>query len=161
EGPSGPAMVHEPPAQAGPTHGADTRVTTITLLYGVRTAALLAGIEDFRDAGIAVEVATDDGTAGRRGFVTELLARRLGRGERPARGGGGGGQGSGGGARPPCWRRWRPWSHAMASLATSPWRITWPADSERASVASPRSVSPTARPTSAASASRGRWSPPS
>jgi dihydroorotate dehydrogenase electron transfer subunit len=46
---------------------------------------MLAGVEDFRDAGIAVEVATDDGTAGHRGFVTELFARRLAQGERPAK----------------------------------------------------------------------------
>ena len=57
----------------------------VTLLYGVRTAALLAGLEDFRAAGIAVEVATDDGTAGHHGFVTDLLARRLESGLRPAR----------------------------------------------------------------------------
>jgi dihydroorotate dehydrogenase electron transfer subunit len=57
----------------------------ITLLYGVRTAALLAGLDDFREAGIAVEVATDDGTAGHRGLVTDLLAHRLDRGERPSR----------------------------------------------------------------------------
>lgn len=56
-----------------------------TILYGVRTAALLAGVEDFRAAGIAVELATDDGSAGHHGFVTELLARRLERGEIPAR----------------------------------------------------------------------------
>jgi dihydroorotate dehydrogenase electron transfer subunit len=56
-----------------------------TLLYGVRTAALLAGVDDFRAAGVAVEVATDDGSAGHHGFVTELLSRRLERGERPAR----------------------------------------------------------------------------
>jgi dihydroorotate dehydrogenase electron transfer subunit len=56
-----------------------------TLLYGVRTAALLAGVDDFRAAGVAVEIATDDGSAGHHGFVTELLARRLERGERPAR----------------------------------------------------------------------------
>jgi dihydroorotate dehydrogenase electron transfer subunit len=59
--------------------------TSATLLYGVRTAAYLAGLEDFRRAGIAVEVATDDGSAGHHGFVTELLARRLEDGERPAR----------------------------------------------------------------------------
>ncbi|MBV8077171.1 MAG: dihydroorotate dehydrogenase electron transfer subunit, partial [Planctomycetaceae bacterium] len=35
--------------------------------------------------GIAVELATDDGSAGHRGFVTDLLARRLDRGERPAK----------------------------------------------------------------------------
>ena len=85
EEPPGPARVPGPRARVGLTHGADTGVSTISLLYGVRTAALLAGIEDFRDAGISVEVATDDGTAGHRGFVTELLARRLERGERPAK----------------------------------------------------------------------------
>jgi dihydroorotate dehydrogenase electron transfer subunit len=58
--------------------------SSITLLYGVRTAALLAGVDDFRRAGVGVELATDDGTAGHRGFVTELLTRRLVRGERPA-----------------------------------------------------------------------------
>ena len=56
-----------------------------TLLYGVRTAALLAGVEDFRQAGIEVELATDDGTAGHHGFVTDLLARRLAAGDRPAK----------------------------------------------------------------------------
>ena len=58
---------------------------SMTLLYGVRTAALLAGVDDFRRAGIDVELATDDGTAGHHGFVTELLARRLASGERPAK----------------------------------------------------------------------------
>ena len=55
------------------------------MLYGVRKAGLAAGVEDFRAAGIAVELATDDGSAGHRGFVTDLLAQRLDRGERPAR----------------------------------------------------------------------------
>ena len=59
--------------------------SSATLLYGVRTAAYLAGLDDFRRAGIEVEVATDDGSAGHHGFVTELLARRLENGERPAR----------------------------------------------------------------------------
>ena len=56
-----------------------------TLLYGVRTAALAAGLDDFRAAGVAVELATDDGSAGHRGFVTDLLAARLDRGDRPAK----------------------------------------------------------------------------
>ena len=59
--------------------------SSITMLYGVRTAALLAGLDDFRRAGIDVELATDDGTAGHHGYVTDLLARRLERGDRPAR----------------------------------------------------------------------------
>jgi len=63
----------------------ESRTAPITLLYGVRTAALLAGVDDFRTAGIQVEIATDDGTAGHQGLVTELLARRLKRGDRPAK----------------------------------------------------------------------------
>ena len=59
--------------------------TSATLLYGVRTASLLAGVDDFRAAGIDVEIATDDGSAGHHGFATDLLARRLERGERPAK----------------------------------------------------------------------------
>src|SRR5262249_27105398 len=35
-----------------------------TLLYGVRSADFLAGVDDFRAVGIDVEVATDDGSAG-------------------------------------------------------------------------------------------------
>jgi dihydroorotate dehydrogenase electron transfer subunit len=62
-----------------------TFANSATLLYGVRTAALLAGVDDFRQAGLAVELATDDGSAGHHGFVTDLLARRLERGERPAK----------------------------------------------------------------------------
>ena len=75
------------PASFSQDRGAEAVATrlTITLLYGVRTAAYLAGIDDFRRARIDVEVATDDGTAGHHGFVTELLARRLERGEHPAK----------------------------------------------------------------------------
>ena len=65
-------------------HG-DGYITTVTLLYGARTAAFLAGLDDFHRAGIEVELATDDGSAGHHGFVTELLACRLRQGDRPAR----------------------------------------------------------------------------
>lgn len=70
----------DPPGRiAGPC------AASATLLYGVRTAALAAGLDDFRQAGITVELATDDGSAGHHGFVTRLLEERLERGERPAR----------------------------------------------------------------------------
>jgi dihydroorotate dehydrogenase electron transfer subunit len=59
--------------------------SSATLLYGVRTADLLAGVDDFRQAGIELEVTTDDGSAGHHGFVTDLLARRLEHGVRPSR----------------------------------------------------------------------------
>ncbi len=83
EGPDGGG-----PGQGGEASGAgmapDAVACSAALLYGVRTAALLAGVDDFRLAGIEVELATDDGSAGHHGFVTELLARRLERGEHPA-----------------------------------------------------------------------------
>jgi dihydroorotate dehydrogenase electron transfer subunit len=46
----------------------------VSLYYGVRTADLVAGVEDFRAAGASVHLASDDGTLGFRGFVTQLLA---------------------------------------------------------------------------------------
>ena len=50
-------------------------VERVSLYYGVRTADLAAGIDDFRAAGAEVHIASDDGSLGERGFVTELLAR--------------------------------------------------------------------------------------
>jgi dihydroorotate dehydrogenase electron transfer subunit len=49
----------------------------VSLYYGVRSAELAAGIEDFRAAGAAVHLATDDGTMGFAGFVTSLLEQHL------------------------------------------------------------------------------------
>lgn len=45
----------------------------VTLCYGARTADYLAGIADFEAAGIDVRVATEDGTRGHRGLVTDLI----------------------------------------------------------------------------------------
>jgi dihydroorotate dehydrogenase electron transfer subunit len=50
----------------------------VTLYYGVRSADLAAGVEDFRTAGAAVRLASDDGSLGHKGFVTDLV-----RGEAP------------------------------------------------------------------------------
>ncbi len=60
-------------------------VSSATLFYGVRSADLAAGLDDFRAAGIGVELATDDGSAGRPGFVTDLLLERLRLGDRPSK----------------------------------------------------------------------------
>jgi dihydroorotate dehydrogenase electron transfer subunit len=54
-------------------------VRRVSLYYGVRTAELAACIEDFRAAGATVHVATDDGSLGFAGYVTQLLATQ----ERP------------------------------------------------------------------------------
>jgi dihydroorotate dehydrogenase electron transfer subunit len=51
------------------------RADRVTVYYGVRTAELAAGVEDFRAAGAEVRLATDDGSLGEKGFVTQLLER--------------------------------------------------------------------------------------
>jgi dihydroorotate dehydrogenase electron transfer subunit len=45
----------------------------VSLYYGVRSSDLAAGVDDFRDAGAEVHLASDDGSVGFRGFVTQLL----------------------------------------------------------------------------------------
>ena len=45
----------------------------VSLYYGVRTADLAAGVEDFRAAGAEVHLASDDGSLGYHGYVTQLL----------------------------------------------------------------------------------------
>ena len=45
----------------------------VRLFYGARSAELLVDRKRFEDAGCEVLVATDDGSGGHRGFVTELL----------------------------------------------------------------------------------------
>ena len=53
----------------------------VSLYYGVRTADLAAGVDDFRPTGADVRLASDDGSLGFRGFVTQLLQQH----ERPDR----------------------------------------------------------------------------
>jgi dihydroorotate dehydrogenase electron transfer subunit len=48
-------------------------VKRVSLYYGVRTVELAACIDDFRAAGAEVHLASDDGSLGFRGFVTQLL----------------------------------------------------------------------------------------
>jgi len=49
----------------------------VTFCYGVRSAEYLAGLDRFTDLGIAVQVATDDGSRGHKGFVTDLAAAQI------------------------------------------------------------------------------------
>lgn len=53
------------------------RALHVTLCYGARTAQLLAGVEDFRRVGVDVRLATDDGSMGHHGLVTDLLRAAL------------------------------------------------------------------------------------
>jgi dihydroorotate dehydrogenase electron transfer subunit len=53
------------------------RAQRVTFCYGARSADYLAGVEDFERLGIDVRVATDDGSRGHHGFVTDLLRQVL------------------------------------------------------------------------------------
>lgn len=55
------------------------RKVRILLLFGARNESMLYGIGEFPELDVEVHAATDDGSAGMRGLVTELLERRLGR----------------------------------------------------------------------------------
>jgi dihydroorotate dehydrogenase electron transfer subunit len=48
----------------------------VSIYYGVRTADLVAGVEDFQSTGASLHLATDDGTRGFRGFVTDLVLKK-------------------------------------------------------------------------------------
>lgn len=52
----------------------------VTLCYGVRSADAVAGLDDFTLPGLRVQLATDDGSAGHHGLVTDLLHQQLGAG---------------------------------------------------------------------------------
>jgi dihydroorotate dehydrogenase electron transfer subunit len=56
------------------------RPPEVILCYGARSASYLAGLDDFATVGLRVRIATDDGSQGHRGFVTELLVQELARG---------------------------------------------------------------------------------
>jgi dihydroorotate dehydrogenase electron transfer subunit len=54
-------------------HVARRAAQRVSLYYGVRTADLAAGVTDFAEAGAAVHLASDDGSLGFHGYVTQLL----------------------------------------------------------------------------------------
>jgi dihydroorotate dehydrogenase electron transfer subunit len=49
------------------------RARQVSLCYGARSCEYLAGVEDFRQAGVTLHLSTDDGSAGHHGLVTELI----------------------------------------------------------------------------------------
>lgn len=64
----------------GTSHSAEEPTAEqVTLLYGARSAAFLADLTDLRRLGerLAIQVATDDGSAGHHGYVTDLLQQTL------------------------------------------------------------------------------------
>jgi dihydroorotate dehydrogenase electron transfer subunit len=57
----------------------------VSLCYGVRSGAYFAGLDDFRALGVDVAVATDDGSAGHHGYVTDLVVQALAGEQAPTR----------------------------------------------------------------------------
>ncbi len=53
------------------------RPAKLTLCYGARSTEYLAGVEDFEHPDLDIQIATDDGSGGHHGFVTELLTGLL------------------------------------------------------------------------------------
>lgn len=49
----------------------------VTLCYGARTADYFAGLSEFEALGVNLRLATDDGSRGKKGFVTDLLREVL------------------------------------------------------------------------------------
>lgn len=46
----------------------------VTFCYGARSAEYLAGLDDFTKLGVDLRIATDDGSRGHHGFVTDLVS---------------------------------------------------------------------------------------
>lgn len=61
-----------------PARSIPQRPRTVSLCYGVRSKAYLAGVEDFQKSeGLNLQLATDDGSHGHPGYVTDLFAQTL------------------------------------------------------------------------------------
>ncbi|QDT64440.1 dihydroorotate dehydrogenase electron transfer subunit [Calycomorphotria hydatis] len=60
-----------------PIRTVSSKPNKMTLCYGVQTAEAVAALEDFNAPGLDVQLATDDGTQGHHGYVTDLSANML------------------------------------------------------------------------------------
>jgi dihydroorotate dehydrogenase electron transfer subunit len=61
------------------------RAQRVTLCYGARSREYLAGVDDFRRIGVDVQLSTDDGSEGHKGFVTHLIVPIVERSPWPCR----------------------------------------------------------------------------
>ena len=60
-----------------PARAVTSKPASVTMCYGVRSKGWLAGLKDFQLPGLNLQIATDDGSYGHHGFVTELLLNEL------------------------------------------------------------------------------------
>jgi dihydroorotate dehydrogenase electron transfer subunit len=63
----------EPQASQASPRGENGWAKSVRIVYGARTADLLAGVDDFRAAGLDVRLCTDDGSVGEQGYVPDQL----------------------------------------------------------------------------------------
>ena len=59
----------------GPSDRANGWSQQVTLIYGARRKSLLAGIEDFRQAGFNTELCTDDGSEVKRNLFLKCFEK--------------------------------------------------------------------------------------
>jgi len=57
----------------------------VTLCYGAQSSEFLAGVQDFERIGVEIRLATDDGSAGHHGLVTDVLMQVLSETDLPHR----------------------------------------------------------------------------
>lgn len=67
-----------------PPRPAPNRPESVTLCYGVRSREYQAGVDEFRSvSGLNLQLATDDGSDGHKGYVTDLLRQAIDSGSPP------------------------------------------------------------------------------
>jgi dihydroorotate dehydrogenase electron transfer subunit len=63
-------------AFGGSAAGSSPGSLSISMIYGARSKSLLPPLDDFRAAGVELQICTDDGTEGAPGRVTDVMTRR-------------------------------------------------------------------------------------
>ena len=63
--------------QFGPPIESPQSSRNIDFLYGVRSASLIPPLEEFQNAGMNLEICTEDGSKGHKGRVTDLMTQRI------------------------------------------------------------------------------------
>lgn len=67
----------------GPSDRVAPTARRVTLCYGARNAGYFSGLEDFTAAGAELRLATEDGSKGHKGLVTDLVREALAEPDRP------------------------------------------------------------------------------
>lgn len=69
--------------QFGPPIESPQISRNIDFLYGVRSASMIPPLEEFQNAGMNIEICTEDGSKGHKGRVTDLMTQRINNPDQP------------------------------------------------------------------------------